>query len=94
MGVRSRAGAVAGAGCAGRSQHTDGGLGADVLGRLTIRDEDVEAPASAMVVRCVGEDRLQALAAPMGLRGPCINRGSGSRAEPSCAAPTLITRTI
>ena len=31
--------------------------------------EDVEAAASALVVRRVGGERLQALAAPMGLRG-------------------------
>ena len=49
---------AAGAACSRRPRHTGGSVGADVFGRVAIRDEDVEAPASAMVVRCVGEERL------------------------------------
>jgi len=52
------------AACAARSRrprHTDGTVGADVPGRVAIGDEDVEAAACAVVVRRVGEERLQAL---------------------------------
>ena len=50
-----------GAACARRSRDSDGGAGADVSGRVTVRYEDVEASARALVVRCVGEKRLSAL---------------------------------
>ena len=64
----SRAGLATGA--AGRgSRHTDASVGADVSGRIAFRNEDVGTAASAVADRCVGEERLQALAAPMGLRG-------------------------
>ena len=56
---------AAGAACARRPRHTDGSVGADVLDRVAIRYEDVEAAASAVAVRRVGEERLQAVAAPI-----------------------------
>ena len=41
--------------------YTYGGAGADVPGCIAIRYEDVEAAASIVAVRCVGEERLQAI---------------------------------
>jgi len=43
-------------------RYTDGSVGADVPGRIAIGDEDVEAAARELAVRCVGEERVQALA--------------------------------
>ena len=57
----TRACVASGAACSRRPRYTDGGAGADVSGRIAIGHEDVEATASALVVRRVGEERLQAL---------------------------------
>ena len=46
----ARVGVAAGAACSRRSRHTDASVGADVLGRVTVGDEDVEAAASELVV--------------------------------------------
>ena len=49
------------AACSRRPRHTDGVAGADVPRRVAIGDEDLEAAACVLVVRRVGEERLQAL---------------------------------
>ena len=66
----ARVGVATGAACARRPRHTDASVGTDVPGCIALGNEDVEAAARAVVVRRVGEERLQAVAAPMGVRKP------------------------
>jgi len=52
----ARVGVAARAACSRRSRDSDGSVGSDVSGRSAVRYKDVEAAASAVVVRRVGEE--------------------------------------